>query len=192
MMARIGECALRPMTRDDLPLVMRWRNRPRIRDVMFARHEIGWDEHVAWFERVASSPASRQMIFEIAGRPVGVVGLDGIGGPDGVATWGFYLGETDRPRGSGARMLALALDMAFTEMGVRKMCSEVLAFNEASIETHARLGFKREGLLREQRIREDQSGDVVLFALFADEWATLRPGVLDALSCEGGDEPRED
>jgi UDP-4-amino-4,6-dideoxy-N-acetyl-beta-L-altrosamine N-acetyltransferase len=164
-------CRLRDIEPTDLRLVLDWRNREEVRAFMFTDHVIGWDEHVAWYERMTGESDARCLLFERVGRPAGVVGISGLDDKHGVATWGFYMGGTGSPKGTAALMLSMALDLAFSAPGVRKIRSEVFAFNERSLAIHARLGFQREGLLRRERLKDGEYRDVVLLALFDEEWS---------------------
>ncbi len=47
----------RPMTQADIDAVLQWRNQPAVRQSMYSQHEIGKQEHLAWFERATQDPA---------------------------------------------------------------------------------------------------------------------------------------
>jgi UDP-4-amino-4,6-dideoxy-N-acetyl-beta-L-altrosamine N-acetyltransferase len=53
---------------------------------------------------------------------------------------------------------------------LHKLCGQALAFNERSIRFHQNLGFRREGVLRQQHFDGEQYHDVVCFGLLASEW----------------------
>jgi UDP-4-amino-4,6-dideoxy-N-acetyl-beta-L-altrosamine N-acetyltransferase len=167
-------CLLRDIESEDLRLVLDWRNREEVRALMFTDHVIGWDEHVAWYEEMKCATDARCLLFERAGRPTGVVGISGLDDEHGVAAWGFYMGDTESPKGTGTLMLSMALGVAFGTPGVRKLHSEVFAFNERSLAVHACLGFQHEGLLRRERFKDGEYRDVVLLALFKEEWSDVR------------------
>ncbi len=154
----------------DLRRVLAWRNQPRIRAGMYTDHEIGWDEHVAWFERVSTEPVPRFLIYEQAGRPVGTVNFSAVDTVNARAVWGFYLGETDVPKGTGTDMGRRGLSWGFDRLGLQKIIGEVFAFNEASLRFHERLGFEREGLLRRHVLKGGRFQDIVLFARFSETW----------------------
>ena len=167
---------IRNLRRDDLSMVLGWRNAPSIRAVMFNRREILPDEHTAWFERMSGDDKHRLLIIEDSGGPLGFVQFsearDG-----GVPSWGFYA-RPDAPPGAGGRIGLAALDFAFWNLHVHKVCGEALAFNEASIRLHERLGFTREGVLRNQHQEDTVYHDVLRFGLLHDEWETARAAFL--------------
>lgn len=132
---------LRPITLDDARLLIDWRNRPTIRQVMFTTGEIDWTEHIAWLERTIASDRSHAFIFEQQGIPLGYVKLDRTHADR--MSWGFYIGAVDAPAGSGSRMLFLALDEAFGPLSAKRIEASVRADNAASLHVHAKLGFQR-------------------------------------------------
>lgn len=159
---------VRPMTGDDLERVLAWRNHPEVRRYMYTQHEIALDEHRRWFERAAQDPARHLLVFEADGVPRGFVNLHRIAA-GGVADWGFYVAP-DAPRGTGRLLGRAALDYAFAEAGLHKVCGQALAYNERSVRFHCSLGFREEGILREQHFDGQRYHDVVCFGLLAGEW----------------------
>lgn len=174
--------ALRPMTDTDLDRVLAWRNSERVRSCMFSEQLIAPEEHLAWWERAKSSPTSVHLIFEVSGAPQGVVNFTSIDHRDSRCFWGFYIGAEDAPRGTGTIMGILALDYAFRTLGIRKVCAEVIGFNTASLGYHRKLGFAQEGCLTRQVLRGSRYEDVLLFALFAEDWSEARGSLVQFLA----------
>ena len=164
-----ADCALRPATMEDAGRLRAWRNQDRIRANMYSDHIIGEAEHVAWLERTLASDTARVLIFEFQGRPVGMVGFSNIDRHNDRCDWAFYLGE-DTPRGTGAAMEYLALDHAFDDLNIGKLCCEVFAFNVGVVKMHGRFGFRQEGLFVRHRMKDGVLQDVVALALFAEDW----------------------
>lgn len=163
---------IRLMTVDDLGEVLRWRNHPDVRKCMLTRHEIQPAEHAAWFARASVDPARRLMIVEDSGGPLGFVHFSGVA-PGKAADWGFYACPA-AVKGSGRRLGCCALAFAFDTLGLHKVCGQALDFNTASIGFHEALGFRREGVLREQHKIDDRYHDLVCFGLLGDEWRTAQ------------------
>lgn len=158
--------SVRRMVAADLDAVLRWRNHPDVRRHMFTQHEITAAEHRAWFERAGSDPRRHLLIFESGGAPAGFVSF-ALGDDSGVADWGFYLAP-EAARGQGQALGTAALEFAFKELKVRKVCGEALEDNERSIKFHERLGFAREGVLR--KAAGGRAVVVVRFGLAAPAW----------------------
>ncbi len=132
---------LRPAGEADVEAMRAWRNQPVNREASIQSHEIGADEHRAWWDRTQADPSRRVLVFEHDGRPLGVVtffDLD-LDGPERTGAWGFYL-DADTTGAEGTTMMAWmqvmkeATRYAFDdEDGPRLdvLTGEVLAGNDA-------------------------------------------------------------
>ncbi len=169
---------IRLMTKDDLHLVLIWRNHPDIRRHMYTQHEITLEEHQGWFERASHDQSKHLLIFEADATPWGFIQFSQLGS-SAIADWGFYVAP-DAPRGYGRRLGRSALDYAFGDLYLHKICGRVLAFNERSIRFHRALGFHQEGRLREQHFDGQQYHDVFCFGLLQPEW---QPNSLEESPC---------
>lgn len=159
---------LRTMVAEDLERVLAWRNHPDIRRYMYTQHEIGLDEHRRWFEKASLDPSRRLLIFELKGIPCGYVQFSGVAS-GGIADWGFYV-SPEAEKGTGRALGNAALNHAFRELTLHKVCGQALDYNERSIAFHLALGFAREGVLRDQHFDGERYHDVFCFGLLRDEW----------------------
>lgn len=165
-MSDVSGAMIRPMRRDDLDDVLRWRNAPEVRRAMLTQHEIAPEEHLRWFERVSANPACRLLIFEDSGERLGFVQFRDVA-PGAVALWGFHA-SPDAPRGTGRRMGQAALAFAFGELRLSKVCGQALNANRASIRLHEALGFGREEV--PPTATNAAPDDLVGFGLLASDW----------------------
>jgi UDP-4-amino-4,6-dideoxy-N-acetyl-beta-L-altrosamine N-acetyltransferase len=173
---KLSDGRVRLITEDDLPMVLAWRNSERIRNSSFGDHIISMQEHRNWFKSL-DNHKKVGLIFELYGKPAGAVNFSGIDRHDNKCSWGFYLGEPGLPKGSGLLMGYHALDYLFNELKIRKLNSQVLAYNEGSIKYHKKLGFVEEGLLVQECLKNGRYEDVVVLAHFQDLWREYRPQV---------------
>lgn len=172
---------LREIADDELPLMLEWRNSPEVRANMYTQHVISLDEHLAWWGRIKESSTHKYFMYEQAGIPLGIVGFVGVDLGNKKSSWAFYASRT-APRGTGSKMEYLALEFAFSQLGLNKLYCEVLAFNTAVIKLHQKFGFSVEGVLREQCLLERKFIDVYMLGLLAREWAGQRKLMLEKLS----------
>lgn len=182
-----------PLTRiedSDRDLILPWRNAPAVRQAVYSHHEIGPDEHRAWFQRMRQDPSARWYLYrDSAGTPQGVVYFTGIDLAQRTAFWGFYAAP-DAPPGAGTRMEYDALELAFGELGLHKLNCEVLATNTAVVNLHKKVGFTQEGIFRDQHFDGSRHIDVVRFGLLVGEWEQQRDRLrarveqLDALAAQ--------
>lgn len=164
----MGDGRVRAVREEDLPALLAWRNHPQVRAFMFSRHEIGLDEHRAWFAGASQDDTRRLLIVEDDGGPLGFVQFADVV-PGGISDWGFYA-RPDAPKGTGRKMGAAALGHAFSALQLHKVCGQAIAGNTASIALHRALGFAQEGVLRDQHQIEGAYHSLICFGLLEQEW----------------------
>lgn len=156
------------MTSEDLERVLAWRNHEEVRRYMYTQHEISLAEHSCWFDRAEQDSTRHLMVFERDAVPLGFINFHQIA-PAGIADWGFYAAP-DAPRGTGRQLGYSALQYAFTQLNLHKICGQAVVFNQRSIKFHGSMGFRQEGILREQHFDRQSYHDVVCFGLLASEY----------------------
>jgi UDP-4-amino-4,6-dideoxy-N-acetyl-beta-L-altrosamine N-acetyltransferase len=159
---------VRPMADADVERVLAWRNHLEVRRYMYTQHEITLDEHQRWFERTRQDPRKHLLIFEADNQALGFVSFNELGS-GGVADWGFYIAPDTR-KGCGRELGRAALDHAFNDIKLHKVCGHALAYNERSIRFHQTLGFKQEGALRDQHYDGERYNNIICFGLLSQEW----------------------
>jgi UDP-4-amino-4,6-dideoxy-N-acetyl-beta-L-altrosamine N-acetyltransferase len=166
-----GKVDLRPMGLDDSARILVWRNRPTVAAYMFNDHVISEAEHAAWFAGALTDETRCYWIIEFDGAPVGLANLYDISTLHRRAYLGLYLAD-DRVRGIGVGSATdrFLMRHAFEELGLEKLCAEVLATNEAGIKVHQHHGFQVDGILRRHVVKGDDRIDVWTMSLLRDEW----------------------
>jgi UDP-4-amino-4,6-dideoxy-N-acetyl-beta-L-altrosamine N-acetyltransferase len=165
---------LRPMNEGDLEIVLKWRNSDYIRQNMFSDHLISKVEHKAWFDLLKMHKDNKYLVFEREDKPFGLVYFTDIDEKNRRCYWGFYVGEKDSPKGTGTAMGLMGIEYAFETLGIRKIIGEVFVFNKASFSFFNRLGFKEEGQLKKHALKDGKYEDVIIFALFKEDWLTFK------------------
>jgi UDP-4-amino-4,6-dideoxy-N-acetyl-beta-L-altrosamine N-acetyltransferase len=163
-----SSCVIRRVAEADLPMILEWRNHPDIRRFMLNQHQIALEEHIEWFRQTTRDMHRQIYIVEDLDRPLGFVQFNRVSA-GGVSDWGFYA-VPNSSKGTGKKIGITALDHAFRDLKLHKICGQAVESNRASIEFHKRLGFKQEGLLREQQKIGDTYYTMVCFGLLAAEW----------------------
>jgi UDP-4-amino-4,6-dideoxy-N-acetyl-beta-L-altrosamine N-acetyltransferase len=163
---------LRPATDDDLGNMLRWRNHPQMRAASFTSHEIGWEEHVAWWARTRGDKTRSVLIYERAGVPCGVVTFHDIDRRARTADWSFYvdnegLAESGELLGAWVGLEREALDHAFDVLGIVRLGGHTLASNQVVLQLHRRFGFHE--VSTEQRVIDGVLQDVVRTELRAED-----------------------
>jgi [ribosomal protein S5]-alanine N-acetyltransferase len=93
---------------------------------------------------------------------------------------GFALKQARWGQGLGLEAVSAAIDFAFQELGLHRIEADVDPRNERSLRLLDRLGFRREGHLRERYYMNGERQDAVMMAMLSAEWhATRGPETTD-------------
>ena len=166
------DLGLRAMTEADLPIVWGWRNHDDIRKFMLTQDLIALDVHRNWFEKSSKDSTRHLMILDQGEQPSGFMNIK-VDPSNNSADWGFYAAP-GASKGTGTLMGQAAIAYAFHNLGVNKICGQVLDFNEASLRFHEKLGFQKEGVLRDQARINNEYHALVCFGLLKREWLQSR------------------
>jgi [ribosomal protein S5]-alanine N-acetyltransferase len=85
---------------------------------------------------------------------------------------GWILARPWWRQGFAAEATQALLDHCFTTLGTHRVEAHIEPGNAASIRLAERLGFRREGLMRDWLFVADQPRDLLLFALLRPDWST--------------------
>lgn len=159
-------------------LLLNWRNAKEIRENMYHDEEISREIHSRWFDHALKGDGIIAKLLTYHGVPVGFVNFTHLDERNNRCYWGFYIGEKNAPRGTGTALGILALSYIFESYHLRKLCAEVLAFNEKSLRFHKKMGFQEEGVFKKHIYRNQQYIDVVALALFREDWPQAKAALL--------------
>jgi UDP-4-amino-4,6-dideoxy-N-acetyl-beta-L-altrosamine N-acetyltransferase len=142
---------------------------------MYTDHEITEAEHARWFGDALERPDRRYWIIELDSQPVGLANITDISEQHRRASWAFYLADPGvRGRGVGSFTEQFVMRHAFEELGLNKLCCEVLGSNDAVVKMHQRYGFSIDGVLRQHIFKDEAYEDVVSLSITAEEYKALR------------------
>jgi RimJ/RimL family protein N-acetyltransferase len=104
------------------------------------------------------------------GTPIGHVVLAELDTQAGTGELGWFVIVPDeRGNGYATEAVELCLGHAFDDRGLHKIWARVIEGNEASIRVLKKLGFQREGVLREQEYANGRFIHVYRYGLFSAE-----------------------
>ena len=83
---------------------------------------------------------------------------------------GYMIGPPFRGQGLMLEAVTLVLAYVFEEMHINKVHAQTGAFNQSSISMLEKLGFKRDGRLREHHLYEGKLHDDLIYSLLASEF----------------------
>jgi ribosomal-protein-serine acetyltransferase len=108
------------------------------------------------------------------GELVGVVGLRPIDWANRKASVGYWAAEAHQGKGIVTRSCAALLPHLFDELDLNRVEIACAVGNSRSMAVPERLGFCREGLLRQHERLYDGFVDLVVYGLLATEWRQRR------------------
>ena len=83
------------------------------------------------------------------------------------------LGEAEeRGHGYGTEAVRLLLDFAFKDLNLHRVYLRVFVTNEAALRVYEKVGFVREGVLREAAYIDGKYVDVAVLGILRDEHAS--------------------
>lgn len=166
----MNEIYLKPMCENDLLQVLEWRNSKRVRESMYTNTLISLAQHKKWFEDCQQRVDRKNFIAYFNQIPVGVVNITDIDNDNETCSWSIYRGQESCPKQTGYKIGMSALEYIFNSLKSRKVFIDVLGNNLVSICFHKKLGFKVEGIFKNQIIRENNTIDVVRMAIFKKDF----------------------
>jgi ribosomal-protein-serine acetyltransferase len=112
--------------------------------------------------------------FQVAmvedGRIIGALGFDDVDWENRSAGIGYWIDQGHEGRGLVTRAVRAMIDHAFGVWGMHRIEIQAAPGNARSQAIPLRLGFTREGMLRESERSGDGWLDGVVFGLLASEW----------------------
>ena len=166
---------LRPLERSDLARITRWINDPEVRYYLDAYLPMSESEEEEWLEDLGKRKPNDIVLAIVTtqGEHIGNIALHRINWRDRTAITGTVIGEKRYwNQGLGTEAKMLLLDYAFNTLNLRRILSQVLAFNERSITYSKKCGYVEEGRLRLHIFRNGQYHDVVNLGVFREEFET--------------------
>lgn len=163
-----GLVALAAMQRPYVDLVTPWMNDPKATAGIILNPPVTLESEIEWYE---STGKGNDILFAILARKetseefkyVGQTGLHRVTWPDARATTGTFIGDPEsRGRGVGKEAKMLLLNHAYRVVGLRKVNSEVKAFNFASVGHLVACGYDVVGCRKEQHFHNGGFVDEIL------------------------------
>lgn len=168
--------------RRDARLLMQWINDPDTRQFLMRFAPVMLEGEEKWLSEMALGTAHMSpvqnvvflLVNKATNKRVGTMGLHRIDWKNRNAVTGTLIGAKEsRERGLGSDAKTLLLNWAFNELGLNKVESRVLAFNERSLAYAKKCGYAEVGRLKRHIWRDGQWHDEIILEVHAEEWRPL-------------------
>lgn len=162
---------LRKFEKTDIPKKVEWINNPENNQFLHYDIPICVEKTEKWFDSHEGEDTRFDAIIEADGVPVGTIGLLSIDRKNSKAEYYIAMGETDY-KGKGVAKQASWLILAY---GFEKLClNRIYLFteveNEAAQRLFERVGFVREGILRQDIVSHGKYVDRIAYGFLREDW----------------------
>ncbi|MDQ0268193.1 GNAT family N-acetyltransferase [Cytobacillus purgationiresistens] len=106
----------------------------------------------------------------VNGQLVGMIGLHQIDWKNRTTSVGYLLGEEAQGKGVITRALSSLNDYLFDQMDLNRVEIQCAASNHKSMAVPERLGFMKEGMVRQGQWLYDHFEDIVTYSILKEEW----------------------
>ena len=161
------------LTREELQVVLKWRNFESIRKWMRNSRLITLEEHLEFARKLSSDNKKFYYLCFIKDAPAGVIDITELDIKNKNAYWGIYT-RPDKiiPKASHLMRDGL-LKIIFEYLELNTLKLEVFEGNETAIRFNRMSGFKEEGRLRKFIVRGTKVLDAIIMGMLKEEYFEL-------------------
>ncbi|MCQ2550718.1 MAG: GNAT family N-acetyltransferase [Clostridia bacterium] len=162
---------IRESTFEDIDYFDRWEKDPRVTQFFSIADDQTRDDVVRKFVHDDEDEAQRQYTICLKdGKPIGRIVMGDIIMGWKCEIWRIYIGEVDlRGKGYGKQAMLAMMDLAFNQWNMARLYLDHYTGNPASF-LYLSLGFKYEGVLRDNCRKNGKLYDVHLMSMLRDEY----------------------
>jgi diamine N-acetyltransferase len=180
-----------PDTEEDHILQVEWRNHPVISAYFYSDEPVSHEGHMEWWAKIRQDSTQRFYMIDALTEPIapynpleksvpiGTTSLLNIDLINRSAEYGRLMigDENYRGKGGGFALEAEVLLMkhGFYSLNLNRIWGRVLEFNKRVMALHYKVGFKEEGLLRQEIFKNGRYYDVIAIGLLVEEFRQLYP-----------------
>jgi len=175
---RVGSTIyLRALEREDAPLFVTWLNDPEVTQTLNVYRPVDLTSEE---EFIATIPKSEHdFVFGVAiratDRLIGTTGLHDIDWKNRHAAFGINIGaKPEWGKGYGTEAAALTVQYAFETLNLHRVRLLVFESNARAIRTYEKVGFRREGVLREDHFHQGRYWNTITMAILQHEWDRMK------------------
>ncbi|WP_078596092.1 GNAT family N-acetyltransferase [Evansella clarkii] len=166
---------LRKMENEDIEKYHQWRNDLEVMETTSPVLDVySLDETRNFVTNVIlNASSSRSYIIELKEEkvPIGVTSLINIDTKNRNAECIIDIGEKEYwGKGYGTEAFKLLIDYAFLELNLHRLSLRVFSLNEKAVHIYTKLGFVKEGVIRESLYRHGQWHDIINMGILKEDY----------------------
>ncbi len=175
---RAGEkIYLRALDREDAPRIAAWFNDPEVTRNTSRYRPLSLTEQVKLIDRIHenSDDLVVGIVLKATDELIGQCGLHGVNDKNRRCGFWILIGDrTNWDQGYGSEATRLMLALAFDTLNLNRVQLDVFVDNERAVRCYEKLGFRKDGILRQHAYREGAYHDLHLMSILRSEWSGAR------------------
>lgn len=157
---------MRPMLPEDTDYIVRWRSDPEIIANLFSREPLTRADHLKWFNQPHNDRLDYIICLKDNLQPIGTVNFTNIELDNLKTEAGIMLGEKSmQGKGLAKEAFAVWFTYGFKQLGFNCIYVRIMSDNLNTLEFMKKLGFKQEGILRQDYMSNTGFKDIVVMGL---------------------------
>jgi len=166
---------LRILQRSDIPTTLQWMNSEEISDIMGYLPVFTLEAQLEWFEKLKNDHS--RYVFAICTHDDRHIGNVALGNIDMLHRHGmlsiFIAEKVDRAQGIGTESSRLLLGFAFEKLNLNKVYLRTSKRFTEAIRMYDRLGFQREGVMRQHTFSNGKYEDKIIYSMLRSEYDAI-------------------
>jgi UDP-4-amino-4,6-dideoxy-N-acetyl-beta-L-altrosamine N-acetyltransferase len=150
---------------DEKEKVREWRNNENIRKWMYSDHLITKEEHDGFINKLEKDNKKFYWIVKDNNTTIGVIYIYNVDLKNKNAYFGLYANLKCEKKGKGSLLGETAKKIAFQIMKLHSLRLEVLEDNEIAKNLYNKLGFEKEGVLKQAVFKDSNWKDVLVYGI---------------------------
>ncbi len=169
MRVKGDEVVLRPMKPEEVDLIHEWANNPDVMPFWYGKKKTfdqikeDWKPHYFSDE---DSYSGRCFAIEVDKKPIGMISHNKIDRDNKSTDIDIVIGKKEHwGKGYGTDALSVFISFLFETFNLNRIWLAAYVYNRRAIKAYQKVGFKKEGILREDALIDGEFVDSVLFAI---------------------------
>lgn len=158
---------LRPISKADTSFILKIRNDISIANNFFSDPPLYDFKHEEWLKNLKNS---LYFVIYYMDNKCGLINISNIDYKNQKAEYGIVLKDECSGKGIAYNASILLIKYVFLNLNIRKIYLEVFSDNIKAIKLYKKLGFKEEGIFKNEIFKNGKYKDVIRMAIFKKEW----------------------
>lgn len=178
MKRKNSEIIIRPLKLSDINFVMTWVNDPEVvKHFQHFREKFTEKEEISFLKKILKS--ENDFVFSVflkkSGEYIGQGAVNQISWENKLGRLSLMIKKKHWGKGYAQRTIALLLSFAFNKLKLNKIWLMAYATNKKAVHIYEKLGFKKEGFLREEYFWRGKHHDIVRMGILKNDFKKIRP-----------------